>query len=262
MVSTHESAVVSTHESAVVSTHESAVGASRFSRAREDSSRFVSGFARVRTRHRAVLPLGPYRRRSFLSTTTRGPRSRFRAVVARIGSTGALCLSRPEALQPPTVTPPPPITSSLCARSRPRRRRLGVRVRGASGGPFRRRGGIFERPMASSGRAIHEEQDQEERRAWPLRASFPVEPSWRNLYYKNKRARHSCAQPPARTRPHRMHIDRYTCRMHTAHQTGARDGSRLMRPASLTAATRGADAYHPRRRIGQDCALCIPAFTP
>ena len=24
---------------------------------------------------------------------------------------------------------------------------------------------------------------------------------------KYKRARHSCAQPPARTRPHRMHID-------------------------------------------------------
>ena len=36
----------------------------------------------------------------------------------------------------------------------------------------------------ASGRAIHEEQDQEERRAWPLRASFPVEPSWWNLYYK------------------------------------------------------------------------------
>ena len=82
-----------------------------------------------------------------------------------------------------------------------------------------------------------------QRRAWPLRAcvvSGGTQLVW-NLYYKNKRARHSCAQLPARTRPHRMLIDRYTCRMHTAHQTGARDGSRLMRPASLTAATRGAD---------------------
>ena len=60
----------------------------------------------------------------------------------------------------------------------------------------------------ASGRAIHEEQDQEERRAWPLRASFPVEPSWWNLYYKIQ----TCpSQLRAATRAHatrhRMHID-------------------------------------------------------
>ena len=167
--------MVSTHESAVVSTHESAVEASRFSRAREDSSRFVSGFARVRTRHRAVLPLAPYRRRSFVSLD-----SDSRSALPLPGSRCPHWFSRramplaprgvtPPHRYPPPPLPPPPITSSLCARSRPRRRRLGVRVRGASGGPRSGDAGIFERPMAS-GRAIHEEQDQEERRAWPLRA--------------------------------------------------------------------------------------------
>ena len=99
--------MVSTHESAVVSTHESAVGASRFSRAREDSSRFVSGFARVRTRHRAVLPLGPYRRRSFVSLD-----SDSRSALPLPGSRCPHWFSRramplaPRGVTPPTVTPP------------------------------------------------------------------------------------------------------------------------------------------------------------
>ena len=209
--------MVSTHESAVVSTHESAVGASRFSRAREDSSRFVSGFARVRTRHRAVLPLAPYRRRSFVSLD-----SDSRSALPLPGSRCPLWFSRramplaPRGVTTPHRYPPPPITSSLCARSRPRRRRLGVCVRGASGGPRSGDAGIFERPMAS-GRELYmrSRTRRRQRRAWPLRAcvvSGGTQLVW-NLYYKNKRARHSCAQPPARTRPHRMHIDRYTCRM-------------------------------------------------
>ena len=191
------------------------MGASRFSRACEDSSRFVSGFARVRTRHRAVLPLAPYRRRSFVSLD-----SDSRSALPLPGSRCPLWFSRramplaPRGVTPPHRYPPPLLRHRYAPARAPG---AGDSASAFAAHPADQSGdaGIFERPMAS-GRAIHEEQDQEERRAWPLRASFPVEPSWWNLYYKIQ----TCpSQLRAATRAHATAQNayrRYTCRMHTA----------------------------------------------